>query len=82
MKQLLITFAAVVLVGCGAGYYRELLTPEENNRFITACISGDITTIKQCIAGGLSVDISNQGLAGAPMCWAIWRGQKESLKFS
>jgi hypothetical protein len=77
MKHILLTtIAAVVLVGCGAGYYRELLTPEENNRFISACIEGDITTVKQSIAEGISVDISNQGLAGAPMCWAIWRSQK------
>ncbi len=80
MKHLLITIVAVLLVGCGAGYYKELFTPEENNRFISACIRGDITTVKQSIAEGISVDISNQGLAGAPMCWAIWRSQKGVVK--
>ena len=73
MKHLLLTtIAAVLLVGCGAGYYRELFTPEENNRFISACIGGDITTVKQSITDGLNVDISD----GEPMRWAIWRGQK------
>mgnify|MGYP003951823261 CR=1 FL=1 len=77
MKHLLLTtIAAVVLAGCGAGYYRELFTPEENNRFISACIGGDITTVKQSIADGLNVDISD----GEPMRWAIWRGQKGVIK--
>lgn len=73
MKHPIITIAVGLMMGCHIP--PEMFTPEENKRFIRACIMGDITTVKKSIADGLNVDVSDQGLAGAPLCWAIWRDQ-------
>ena len=68
MKQLLITIAAVVLVGCG--------NPE--NALIEAAIKGNIETVKQYLdAGG---DVNAKDEVATPLYWAAQAGRKEIVE--
>ena len=68
MKQLLITIAALVLVGCGPS------VPDIS--FITACWHGNIEAVKQHLAAGTDVNAEN----GAPIRYAAEGGHKEIVE--
>ena len=68
MKQLLITIAAVVLLGCGPS------VPDIS--FITACWHGNIEAVKQHLAAGTDVNAEN----GAPIRYAAEGGHKEIVE--
>ena len=50
MKHLLITIAALVLVGCGPSV----------DEFRKAALDQDIEAVKQAIAGGVNVNVKNK----------------------
>ena len=66
MKQLLITIAAVVLVGCG----------NPDRALIEAARDGNIEAVKQAIANGVDVNAKNRGDA-TPLHGAAANGHKE-----
>ena len=64
MKQLLITIAAVVLVGCGESSIND------------AALMGNIEAVKQKLDGG--VDVNAKGYKErTPLHWAASKGHKE-----
>ena len=67
MKQLLITIAAVVLVGCGTSVSERAL--------IKAAHSGNIEVAKQAIADGANVNAKNER-GGTPLHYAAYHGHK------
>ena len=68
MKQLLITIAALVLVGCGSS------VPDIS--IITASWHGNIEAVKQHLAAGTDVNAEN----GAPISYAAEGGHKEIVE--
>ena len=70
MKGLLITIAAVVLVGCG-----ESVPDIDIN---LAASTGDIEAVKQYLAGGGDVNAKDE--ESTPLYWAAYEGQKEIVE--
>jgi len=66
MKQLLITIAAVVLMGCGPSVDIHKAAKE-----------GNIEAVKQHIAAGTDVNAKDRKEGWTPLYWAVRAGQKE-----
>jgi ankyrin repeat protein len=71
MKQLLITIAAVVLVGCGPPKAPDILIYE-------AARDGNIKAVKQHLAAG--TDVNADYLGEIPLTIAAGKGQKEIVE--
>ena len=71
MKQILITIAAVVLVGCG-----ESVPDIDIN---LAASTGDIEAVKQYLDAGGDVNAKNK-VTTTPLYWAAYEGQKEIVE--
>ena len=69
MKHLLITIAALVLVGCGPSV----------DEFRKAAFDQDIEAVKQAIAGGVNVNVKNKK-EETSLHTASWYGHKEIAK--
>ena len=73
MKQLLITIAALVLVGCGPS------VPDIDIN--SAAVTGDIETVKQHLAAGADVNgWPDEGGQAPPLYWAAHEGHKEIVE--
>ena len=71
MKQLLITIAAVVLVGCGESSSELLLQ---------SVIDGNVEAIKQHLADGADVNVKDEARGLTPLHFATQNGQKEIVE--
>ena len=72
MKKLLITIAAVVLVGCGQSV-------PDIDIINLAAITGDIEAVKQYLDAGGDVNAKNK-VTTTPLYWAAHDGQKEIVE--
>ena len=73
MKQLIITIATVVLVGCGPS------APDIDIN--SAAVTGDIETVKQHLAAGADVNgWPDEGGQAPPLYWAAIEGHKEIVE--
>ena len=70
MKNILITIAAVLLVGCG---------PSPNELINKAAGVGDIEAVKQHLADGVDVNARND-VKSTPLHYAIGNGHKEVVE--
>ena len=71
MKQLLITIAAVVLVGCG----------EPSSEFLLqSVIDGNVEAVKQHLADGADVNVKDEARGLTPLHFATQNGQKEIVE--
>ena len=94
MKQLLITIAVVVLVGCGESQ-QSAITPEakpvaeaakpEPTRAKAPDITihkavkiGNIAAVKQHLAAGTDVNAKNEGMT--PLHWVAYKGNSEIVE--
>ena len=86
MKQLLITIAAVVLVGCGESQQSapptdegtvELLVEAESPTLHEAASSGDIDIVKQFLNAGANVNAKENLTGWTPLFNATSSGKKE-----
>ena len=77
MKQLLITIAAVVLVGCSESQTTELPPEPPNISIHQAAEDGNIKAIKQHIAAGTDVNAKNDRSTWTPLYYAVLKGRKE-----
>ena len=66
MKQLLITIAALVLVGCGPSVDIHKAAKE-----------GNIEAVKQHITAGTDVNAKDRKEGWTPLYWTVREGQKE-----
>ncbi len=71
MKQLLITIAAVVLVGCGE-------PPSE--LLLQSVIDGNVEAVKQHLADGADVNVKDEARGLTPLHFATQNGQKEIVE--
>ena len=72
MKQLLITIAALVLVGCGKSQSPEPPTAKAPDRSIhNAAYDGNIEAVKQHLAAGADVNAKDENFVGTPLDVAI-----------
>ena len=71
MKQLLITIAAVVLVGCGESSSESLLQ---------SVIDGNVEAVKQHLADGADVNVKDEARGLTPLHFATQNGQKEIVE--
>ena len=71
MKQLLITIAAVVLVGCGEPSSELLLQ---------SVIDGNVEAVKQHLADGADVNVKDEARGLTPLHFATQNGQKEIVE--
>ena len=71
MKQLLITIAAVVLVGCGEPSSELLLQ---------SVTDGNVEAVKQRLADGADVNVKNEARGLTPLHFATQNGQKEIVE--
>ena len=71
MKQILITIAAVVLVGCGPSASERAL--------LEAASAGHIEAVKQHLADGADVNAKGK-YGGTPLHEAALNGQKETIE--
>ena len=68
MKQLLITIAAVVLVGCG----------EPSSELLQQSVTdGNVEAVKQHLADGADVNVKDEARGLTPLHFATQNGQKE-----
>ena len=72
MKKLLITIAAVVLVGCGQSV-------PDIDIINLAASTGDIEAVKQYLDAGGDVNAKNK-VTTTPLYWAAYEGQKEIVE--
>ena len=72
MKQLLITIAAVVLVGCGNGIKHPPL--------VKAIEKEDFETVKQLLTDGRNVNIKFGKFETTPLFLAAYKGNKEIIE--
>ena len=83
MKQLLITIAAVVLVGCGESQQSAPSpeTPTEADRaLLEAAFDEDIKAVKQHLADGADVNAKDKFYGGTSLHHAAKAGQKEIIE--
>ena len=73
MKQLLITIAAVVLVGCGPPKAPDI-------SIHTAVGRGNIEAVKQHLAAGTDVNAKDDQFGGTPLHYAAGAGRKEIVE--
>ena len=81
MKQLLITIAAVLLVGCGESQ-QSTPAPESkpepstakapNISIVDDAYDGNIEAVKQHLAAGTDVNAKNEGMT--PLHWVAYKG--------
>ena len=71
MKHLLITIAAVLLVGCGESHSELLLQ---------AVIDGNVKEVKQHLASGADVNMKDDARGKTPLHFAAGNGQKEIVE--
>ena len=71
MKQLLITIAAVVLVGCGE---------RSSELLLQSIIDGNVEAVKQHLADGADVNVKNEARGLTPLHFATQNGQKEIVE--
>ena len=71
MKQLLITIAAVVLVGCGEPSSELLLQ---------SIIDGNVEAVKKHLADGADVNVKDEARGFTPLHFATQNGQKEIVE--
>jgi ankyrin repeat protein len=73
MKQLLITIAALLFVGCG--------NPEADSALFDAVSNGNTEDTKKLIADGADVDAKDDRFLGqTPLHPAAWKGYKEIVE--
>ena len=71
MKQLLITIAAVVLVGCG----------ETSSELLQQSVTdGNVEAVKQHLADGADVNVKDEARGLTPLHFATQHGQKEIVE--
>ena len=71
MKQLLITTAAVVLVGCG----------EPSSELLQQSVTdGNVEAVKQHLADGADVNVKDEARGLTPLHFATQNGQKEIVE--
>ena len=71
MKQLLITIAAVVLVGCG----------EPSSELLQQSVTdGNVEAVKQHLADGAGVNVKDEARGLTPLHFATQNGQKEIVE--
>ena len=71
MKQLLITIAAVVLVGCG----------EPSSELLQQSVTdGNVEAVKQHLADGADVNVKDEACGLTPLHFATQNGQKEIVE--
>ena len=71
MKQLLITIAAVVLVGCG----------EPSSELLQQSVTdGNVEAVKQHLADGADVNVKDEARGLTPLHFATQHGQKEIVE--
>ena len=71
MKQLLITIAAVVLVGCG----------EPSSELLQQSVTdGNVEAVKQHLADGADVNVKDEARGLTPLHFATQNGQKEIVE--
>ena len=83
MKNLLITIAAVVLVGCGESQQSAPSpeTPTEADRaLLEAAFDEDIKAVKQHLADGADVNAKDKFYGGTSLHHAAKAGQKEIIE--
>ena len=83
MKLLLITIAAVVLVGCGESQQSAPSpeTPTEADRaLLEAAFDEDIKAVKQHLADGADVNAKDKFYGGTSLHHAAKAGQKEIIE--
>ena len=91
MKQLLITIAAVVLVGCATKQLQKTkaipiqqagppTAKAPDISIYDAAIDGNIEAVKQHIDAGTNVDTKQTGSGGTPLYWAASFGHKEIVE--
>ena len=71
MKQLIITIAAVVLVGCG---------DSPNELLLQSVIDGNVKEFKQHLAAGSNVNVKDDARGKTPLHFAAGNGQKEIVE--
>ena len=87
MKKLLITIAAVLLVGCGESQ-QSTPAPESKPEPSTAkapnisivhdAYDGNIEAVKQHLAAGTDVNAKNEGMT--PLHWVAYKGNSEIIE--
>ena len=71
MKQLLITIAAVVVVGCG----------EPSSELLQQSVTdGNVEAVKQHLADGADVNVKDEARGLTPLHFATQNGQKEIVE--
>jgi len=81
MKHILITIAAVVLVGCGESQPPESPTAKAPEISIhEAVIGGNIAAVKQHLVAGTNVDVKGGFSDGTPLLYAAAQGHKEIVE--
>ena len=71
MKQILITIAAVVLVGCG----------EPSSELLQQSVTdGNVEAVKQHLADGADVNVKDEARGLTPLHFATQNGQKEIVE--
>ena len=71
MKQLLITIAAVVLVGC---------CEPSSELLLQSIIDGNVEAVKQHLADGADVNVKDEARGLTPLHFATQNGQKEIVE--
>ena len=71
MKHLLITIAAVLLVGCG---------DSPNELLLQSVIDGNVEAVKQRLADGADVNVKDEARGLTPLHFATQNGQKEIVE--
>ena len=87
MKQLLITIAAVLLVGCGESQ-QSTPAPESkpepstakapNISIVDDAYDGNIEAVKQHLAAGTDVNAKNESMT--PLHWVAYKGNSEIIE--
>ena len=74
MKHLLITIAALVLVGCG-----EASNPEADSALMDAAMFGYIQAANKAIASGADVNLKDEN-GFTPLHFSAWYGHKKVME--